>query len=59
MVYFYSSVGPWLFLIMIIDQAICNASLWKYVDDTMTSEEIRKGKVSNAQTVADEVGRLV
>ena len=55
MVYFSSSVGPWLFLIMISDLAICNASLLKYVDDTMTSEVIRKGKVSNVQTVADEV----
>ena len=55
MVYFCSSVGPWLFLIMISDLAICNASLWKYVDDTMTSAVIRKEKVSNAQTVADEV----
>ena len=55
MVYFCSSLVPWLFLIMISDLAICNASVWKYVNDTMTSEVIRKGKVSNAQTVADEV----
>ena len=55
MVYFCSSVVPWLFLIMISDLVICNASLWKYVDDTMTSAVIRKEKVSNAQTVADEV----
>ena len=40
---------------MINDLAISNASLWKYVDDTTTSEEIRKGQVSNAQTLADEV----
>ena len=36
-------------VIMINDLAISNASLWKYVDDTTTSE------VSNAQTIADEV----
>ena len=46
----FCSVGPWLFLIMISDLATCNASLWKYVDDTMTSEVIRKGQVSNVQT---------
>ena len=40
---------------MISDLAICNASLLKYVYDTMTSEVIRKGKVSNVQTVADKV----
>ena len=47
--------GPWLFLIIIDDLAISNASLWKYVDDTTTSELIRKGQVSNAETIADEV----
>ena len=36
---------------MISDLAICNSSLWKYVDDTMTSAVIRKGKV--ADEVAD------
>ena len=40
---------------MINDLAISIASLWKYVDDTTTSEEIRKGQVSNAQTITDEV----
>ena len=43
---------------MINDLAISNVSLWKYVDDTTTSEEIRKGQVSNAQTIADEVTDL-
>ena len=40
---------------MINDLAITNASIWKYVDDTTASEVIRKGQVSNAQTIADEV----
>ena len=40
---------------MINDLAINNASIWKYVDDTTASEVIRKGQVSNAQTVAHEV----
>ena len=42
-------------LITINDLAISNASLWKNVDDTTTSEVIRKGQVSNAQTIADKV----
>ena len=40
---------------MINDLAINNASIWKYVDDTTESKVIRKGQVSNAQTIADEV----
>ena len=40
---------------MINDLAISNASLWKYVDDTTASEVVRKGQVSNAQIIADEV----
>ena len=50
-----TKLGPWLFLIMINDLAINNGSIWKYVDDTTASEIIRKGQVSNAQTIADEV----
>ena len=50
-----TKLGPWLFLIMINDLAISNASLWKYVDDTTASEVVRKGQVSNAQIIADEV----
>ena len=40
---------------MINDLAINNALIWKYVDDTTACEVIRKGQVSNAQTIADEV----
>ena len=50
-----TKLGPGLFLIMINDLAISNASLWKYVDDTTASEVVRKGQVSNAQIIADEV----
>ena len=50
-----TKLGPWLFLIMIDDLAISNGSLWKYVDNTKTSEVIRKGQLSNAQTIAGEV----
>ena len=35
-----TKLGPWLFLIMINDLAINNASNWKYVDDTTASEVI-------------------
>ena len=40
---------------MINDLAINNALIWKYVDHTTESKVIRKGQVSNAQTIADEV----
>ena len=50
-----TKLGPWMFLIMIKDLAINKASIWKYVDDTTASEVIRKGQMSNAQIIADEV----
>ena len=48
-------MGPWLFVIIINDLNIRNASLWKYVDDTTVSETIPKGAISYAQLVVDEV----
>ena len=48
-------MAPWLFVIMINDLNIRNASLWKYVDDTTVSETIPKGATSYAQLVVDEV----
>ena len=36
-----TKLGPWLFLIMINDLTVSNASIWKYVDDTTTSEVIK------------------
>ena len=35
-----TKLGPWLFLIMINDLVVKNARLWKYVDDTTTSETV-------------------
>ena len=32
-----------------------SSPLWKYVDDTSTSEVIKKGGVSNAQGIVDQV----
>ena len=48
-------MGPWLFLIMINDQALNNAFPWKYEGNTTASEIISKGEQSNAQTISDEV----
>ena len=36
-----TKLAPWLFLIMINDLTVSNASIWKYVDDTTTSEVIK------------------
>ena len=43
------------FLIMINDLVVENARLWKYVDDTTTSETVAKGEQSNAQRTTDRV----
>ena len=40
---------------MINDLTVGNASIWKYVDDTSTSEVIEKGHRSEAQGVVNEV----
>ena len=50
-----TKLGPWLFLIMINDLTISNASIWKYVDDTTTSVVIEKGEHSEAQGIVNEV----
>ena len=51
-----TKLGPWLLLLLINDLSLngnFNAQLWKYVDDTTTSEVIAKGGASNAQHIAD------
>ena len=40
---------------MINDLTVSNASIWKYVDDTTTSEVIKKGQHSEAQVIVNEV----
>ena len=40
---------------MINDLTIGNTSIWKYVDDTTTSEIIKKGQHSEAQGIVNEV----
>ena len=50
-----TKLGPWLFVIIIIDLSILDAALWKYVDDTTVSEIIPKGQSSSAQEYVDSV----
>ena len=40
---------------MINDLTVSNASIWKYVDDTTTSEVIEKGHHNEAQGIVNEV----
>lgn len=55
-----TKLGPWLILVLIInDLEINNAgNIWKYVDDTTTSEIVVKGASSNSQLIADTVVRI-
>ena len=53
-------LGPWLFPILINDLSLngnFKAQLWKYVDDTTTSEVVAKVGASNAQHIADRVSQ--
>ena len=53
-------LGPWLFLVLINDLDLSdnlNADIWKYVDDTTTSEVVTKGNQSNVQPIADCVAQ--
>lgn len=48
-----TKLGPWLFTVMIDELDIPDSDLWKYVDDTTTSETIGKNQTSNIQTTVD------
>ena len=53
-----TKLGPWLFLVLINDleaSSGMNAEMWKYVDDTTTSEVVIKGKASISQRIADHI----
>ena len=50
-----TKLGPWLFLLMINDLNIGDHGIWKYVDDTTTSEIVLKDGTSNAQNIANKV----
>ena len=49
-----TKLGPWLFLLLINDLVLnndINAYLWKYVDDTTSSEIVAKGHSSYSQNI--------
>ena len=51
-----TKLGPWLFLVLRNDLEINNVgNIWKYVDDTTTSEIVAKGAGSNSQIIANTV----
>ena len=50
-----TKLGPWLFNLMINDLDIENHGIWKYVDDTTTSEIVHKDAASNVQNIANKV----
>ena len=53
-----TKLAPWLFLVLINDleaSSGMNAEMWKYVDDTTTSEVVIKGKASISQRIADHI----
>ena len=51
-----TKLGPWLCLVLINDLEINNVgNIWKYVDDTTTSEIVAKGVGSNSQIIANTI----
>ena len=49
-----TKLGPWLFLLMINDLDIGYHGIWKYVDDTTTSETVLKDGSCKAQNIANK-----
>jgi hypothetical protein len=45
-----TKLGSWLFIVMIDELDIPNTELWKYVDDSNTSETVGRDQNSNIQT---------
>jgi hypothetical protein len=50
-----TKLRPWHFILMINDLDIENHGIWKYVDDTTTSEIVHKDAASNAQNIGKKV----
>ena len=51
-------LGPWLFLVLINELEINSAgNIWKYIDDTTTSEIVVKGASSSSQLIADTIAQ--
>lgn len=55
-----TKLGSWHFLVLMDDVNLSdtlNAQLWKYVDDTKTSEVVSKCSDINVQQLADRVAQ--
>ena len=52
-----TKLGPWLFLIMIIDLSVADTTLWKYVDDATLVESVSKSETNYIQLRVDELVR--
>ena len=50
-----TKLGPWLFILLTNDLNIAQGPLWKYVDDSTTSEIVLKNGTSKAQDLVDEL----
>ena len=48
-----TTLGPWLFIIMVNELDVPATDLWKYVDDTTISETISKNQDSHIHTAVD------
>ena len=44
-----AKLGPWLFILMITDLRPCATDYWKYIDDTTTSEVVKRHTHSTIQ----------
>ena len=44
-----TKLGPWLFILMINDLRPCAVDYWKYIDNTTTSEVVKKHTLSTIQ----------
>lgn len=53
-----TKLGSWLFLVLINDLEISYVgSIWRYVDDTTTSDIVAKGAGSNSQIITNFVAQ--
>jgi hypothetical protein len=50
-----TKLGPWLFVLMIDNIDVTDNELWKFVDDTTTSETVHKTQMSVIQNYVSEI----
>ena len=50
-----AKLGPWLFLLMIIDLHVPHTQTWKYVDDTTVAEIVPRDTTGDAQAAVIHV----